>query len=110
MVEVFIVGPDAVYTEVELSPHGLHLVLQLQGVRQPVASGLPLEFTAAIEGDRWMGEARLARDLLPPAPHRVNAYAIHGEGDARRYLAAHPVPGPAPDFHRIHLFPEGQLP
>ncbi len=107
VVEVFIAGRgDAppIYTEVELSPHGHHLVLLLEGVRRVVRQGLPLDYRVTRAGGRWRGRARLARELLPPPPHRVNAYAIHGRGGDRRYLAAYPVPGEAPDFHRLEFF------
>lgn len=109
VVEVFIVGADhedgtASYIEVELSPHGHYLVLELRGIRQVVGSGLPLDFRAVRDGVRWRGQARLARELLPLPPYRANAYAIHGRGAERRYLATHPVPGEAPDFHRLEFF------
>ncbi|HVS02548.1 MAG TPA: hypothetical protein VMT16_07245, partial [Thermoanaerobaculia bacterium] len=107
VVELFLVGAGepVPYTEVELGPHGHHLVLRLAGVRQVVASRLPLRYRAAIAGGRWAGEALLPRDLLPPPPHRVNAFAIHGSGEARRFLAMAPVPGPRPDFHQLARFP-----
>ncbi|MBY0399504.1 hypothetical protein K2X89_04365, partial [Myxococcota bacterium] len=54
---------------------------------------------------RWRGRARVPLDFLPTGLCSANAYAIHGVGDARRYLAWHPVPGPQPDFHRLELFP-----
>ena len=111
VVELFVVehGTER-YTEIELGPHGHFLVLQLDGVRQAVATQLPIAFAAQVSGDRWTGQARIPWSLLPPGPHAVNAYAIHGVGRARRYLAAFPVPGPAPDFHRIGMFPEFVLP
>ena len=95
------------YTEIELSPHGHFLVLKLEGVRNVVERGLPLDFTAAISEERWQGRARLPRALLPPPPHLVNAFALHGHGPGRRFLVHAPLPchlrGSAPDFHR----PEG---
>jgi hypothetical protein len=57
-----------------------------------------------------MGTAWLPRALLPPPPHRINAYSIHGAGDARRYLAWEPVPGEVPDFHRLERFVAATLP
>ncbi|MFT5683123.1 MAG: hypothetical protein ACI8RZ_004050 [Myxococcota bacterium] len=110
VVELFIVGADDTYTEVELSPHGHHLLLRLSSVRQIAERMLPLDFHADASGGRWSGSARLPWALIPPAPHRLNAFAIHGRGADRRYLAAFPVPGEAPDFHRIHLFPTHTLP
>ncbi len=110
VVELFVLGPGGRYTEIELGPHGHHLVLQLEGRRKVVRRKLPLTWQPRIEGARWTGLAWLERALLPPGPHRINAYAIHGVGEARRYLAWTPVPGPAPDFHRLEAFPEVVLP
>lgn len=104
VVELFLVGERDRYTEIELGPFGHHLVLQLRGVRRPVASRLPISYEAARLGDRWRGEAWIDPDLLPSPLRAWNAYAIHGLGPARRYCAAVPVPGDAPDFHRLTLF------
>jgi len=106
VVELFVVGsgPGPNYTEIELGPYGHHLVLQLDGIRATVASELPLTFEARISGDRWTGRATIAGHLMPAHPRWWNAYAIHGVGAARRYLAAHPVPGDGPDFHRLRHF------
>ena len=109
VVELFVAGAAEAgavrYTEVELSPWGHHLVLRLRGVRHVVDERLPLTFRACRRDGRWLGAARLARALLPPPPWRVNACAIHGEGTARRYLCATPLPAPRPDFHQPDRFP-----
>jgi hypothetical protein len=110
VVELFVAGPGPRYVEIELGPHGHHLVLRLDGVRNAVARCLPLAFAARISGDRWHGEALIPRSWLPAGPHRVNAYAIHGVGSGRRYLAATPLPGPKPDFHQPDRFPAFELP
>lgn len=109
VVELFVsglapAGAPVPYLEVELSPHGHHLVLDLVGVRNAVRSGLEIEYTARIDGSRWFGVARVPRRLLPGRPARFNAYAIHGLGADRRYLAMAPVPGRQPDFHRLDRF------
>ncbi|MGD8859023.1 MAG: hypothetical protein PVI30_03370 [Myxococcales bacterium] len=57
------------------------------------------------EGGCWSARAELPRAQLPHPVTRANAYAIHGAGRERRHLAAHPVPGEAPDFHRLACFP-----
>ena len=106
VVELFIVGSSGAYTEIELSPHGHHLVLQLSGPRVVERSLLPLNYRARVEGDRWTGMAELSRSILPEAPDRVNAFAIHGVGDARRYLAWQKLPGNRPDFHQPDRFAE----
>lgn len=105
VVELFLAHGDR-YTEVELGPHGHHLVLRLEGRRRPVERLLPISYRARIDRRRarWEGLAHVPSELLPPEPWTANAYAIHGVGDARRYLAAWPVPGPEPDFHRLECF------
>ena len=95
---------EPTYTELELSPHGHYLLLRLRGVRTVIENRIPISYRARIDGDRWSGQARLPDRLLPPAPHLVNAYAISGAGNERRYLAMTPVPGAEPDFHRLDAF------
>lgn len=104
VVELFVLGEGERYLEVELAPSGHHLVLRLEGVRQPFAKLLPLEFQASRRSDRWTGEALLPDAWRPPGALKVNAFAIHGTGEGRRYLAATPLPGPQPDFHRLGHF------
>lgn len=104
VVEVFVLGPEERYTEIEIGPLGHHLVLRLEGRRRPVAEGLPLAVSVSHSETRWQAEARLDPGALPPRPWSVNAFAIHGAGADRRYLAAHPAPGPQPDFHRLDAF------
>ncbi len=104
VVELFVAGSGAAYLEVELGPHGHHLVLRLADVRRVAEHSLPLDYRAERSGARWRGTARVPAAWLPPGPLRGNAYAIHGVGAARRYLAAHAVPGAAPDFHQPKRF------
>ena len=104
VVEVFILGEGACYTEIELSPHGHHLVLQLEGERHVVTRELPLDYAAQIDGQRWSGVARLDWRYLPEPPHRLNAYAIRGVGEGRVYHAFSPMHGGSPDFHHLECF------
>ena len=110
VVELFVVGPDDRYTEIELGPWGHHLVLRLHGPRQVLSRCLPLDYRCQVQGARWSGEARLDRALLPAGPHRVNAFAIRRLDGERQLFAWSPVPGDRPDFHRIGLFPSVELP
>lgn len=119
-VELFVAGPDAcasppAYTEIELGPHGHHLVLQLVGVRSPVAKELPIELVAKVLDGRWTARARVPLALLPVgapesdaplagAAWSINATAVHGPPDARRYLTWAPLGGPKPDFHQLARF------
>src|SRR5688500_8859238 len=59
VVDLFVAGPgpaDAVpYTELELSPCGHYLVLQLAGARRIVSEGMAVRTRCRIEGKRWRG-------------------------------------------------------
>ena len=110
VVELFVCGPGEDYTEIEVGPHGHYLVLRLSGVRQPIEQGLPLHVETAITGTRWRGRVHIPHDILPVAPHRINAYGIHGQGATRRYLAVFPTGGPQPDFHSLESFQWVELP
>jgi hypothetical protein len=107
--EVFIADDAEHYLEIELSPHGHYLVLELNGVRQVVRSGLPIAYRVQIDRDRVRGRAEVPCAYGPQDPTRVNAYAIHGVGDQRRYCAHAPPLGAAPDFHRLACFVPLQL-
>lgn len=109
VVEVFVLGPDEQYTEIEVGPHGHHLVLRLHGRRNVVESALPLSVTIDRTETHWVADVRLRAELLPPRPWTWNAYAIHGVAQGRRYLALYGAPGPAPDFHRLDLFRPAQV-
>jgi 3-methyladenine DNA glycosylase AlkD len=102
VVELFVLGPDDHYAELELGPHGHHLLLRLEGRRNIVDKLLPVRFSASIADGRWVGEAEIPASVLPPRPWRVNSFAIHGVD--RRYLTHTPLPGDKPDFHRLSLF------
>lgn len=105
VVELFLVGDDGTYLEVELGPAGHHLVLRLRGVRDVIDQGLPLHVDVAdLPGDLWAARAHLPAGWLPPRPWRANAYRIHGPAHDRRYHAATALPGPTPDFHQPDRF------
>ena len=104
VVELFLLGDDARYLELELGPHGHHLVLALHGPRRIERKGMELDYHVSVAGGVWKGRAIVPAQWLPPGLRRVNAYAIHGAGSHRRYLACFPVPGAAPDFHRLGAF------
>ncbi len=104
VVELFLLGDDERYLEVELGPHGHHLVLELRGRRNVERSGMPIAYGVTREGARWRGRATLPTRWIPPGLRAGNAYAMHGRGAGRRFLAAHPAPGPGPDFHRLEAF------
>jgi hypothetical protein len=103
-VELFLLGDDERYIEIELGPHGHWLGLQLHNRRDIVERDLEFSHTPIIQAGRWRSETSLPRAWLPPGVRAFNAYCVHGQGPKRRYLAAHPVPGDKPDFHRLERF------
>ena len=116
VLEIFLAGPRDHYLEVELSPHGHTCVLRLAGVRHVVQRDIAIPYRARVAGDRWRGEATLPNALIPPGPHRINAFAMGGPD--RLHLAYRPVLVPArwvgdtpmPDFHQLRRFAPLRLP
>jgi hypothetical protein len=105
VVELFVVGADQRYTEIELSPHGHHLGIRLEGIRNRVVVGFPIRFEPpVIHEGRWSGTARIDRSLLPDPALTCNAYRVSGTAPHRRYEAMAAVPGDRPDFHRLERF------
>ncbi|XP_073497767.1 UPF0462 protein C4orf33 homolog [Phyllobates terribilis] len=98
------------YLEVELGPHGHHLVLLLSQRRNIWKECLPLSFRASMSQETWEGTALIPWEYFPPSIDRFNAYAIHGSGLKRTYEALYPIPEKEvqeeqqPDFHRLEYF------
>lgn len=104
VVELFLLGKDGRYLEIELGPHGHFLILELHGVRKVSGRLAPAYCATRIDGSRWHGLLKLTPDAaLLPFTH-ANGYAMHDEENTRRHLAASPVPGERPDFHQPARF------
>ncbi|KAF7216534.1 UPF0462 protein C4orf33 homolog isoform X2 [Nothobranchius furzeri] len=103
------------YLEVELCPHGQHLILLLSGVGQAFVQQLPMMFTTTITENTWRGEALIPWTYFPPNVNKMNSYAIHGSGEKRVYEALNPIPkedlvdGQQPNFHRLEYFQNFRL-
>lgn len=103
------------YLEVEVCPHGQHLILLLSGVGQAFVQQLPMVFDASITGERWMGEALIPWGYFPPNVNKMNSYAIHGSGEKRTYEALYSIPkeeiaeGQKPNFHLLQYFQNFRL-
>ncbi|XP_022792991.1 uncharacterized protein LOC111332003 isoform X2 [Stylophora pistillata] len=106
--EVFFLGEREKYLEIELSPHGQHLLLLLNGVRKKFLDKLPINYTATIDRAKntWNGTADIPIDYFPPGVRKINAYAIHGSGNQRKYESLYPASADVinPDFHRLEFF------
>ncbi|XP_006873270.1 PREDICTED: UPF0462 protein C4orf33 homolog [Chrysochloris asiatica] len=79
------------YLEVELCPHGQHLVLLLSD-GDAFIKELDLQFEANINGDQWIGTALIPWEYFPPGVDKMNSYAIHGSGTERIYEALYSIP------------------
>ncbi|XP_013880854.1 UPF0462 protein C4orf33 homolog [Austrofundulus limnaeus] len=103
------------YLEVELCPHGQHLILLLSGVGNAFLQQLPIMFTTTNTGDTWKGEALIPWTYFPPNVNKMNSYAIHGSGEKRTYEALYSIPkediveGQQPNFHRLEYFQNFRL-
>ena len=108
VVELFVAGEDrsktSSYLELEVGPHGHHLVLGFEGVRQRAAVHKDLALRVGRLGGRWSANLSLPFAWLLPAPWFANAYAIYGSAEKRRYLASNPIDGKSPDFHQPASF------
>ncbi len=102
--ELFLLGADGHYLEIEIGPHGHYLIYHLIGIRQISRSITPTSCETNITGTHWQSTLTLplSQSILPLS--HANAYAIHGQGVKRRYLAAFSVPGENPDFHQPRYF------
>ena len=110
VVELFIVGANGHYLELECGPHGHYLVLQLDGVRSVARHSLETAYTVELNDTSWSATLHIPQSWIPEGPHRLNAFAIHGLGAQRRYLAHTPLPGVTPDFHQPSQFRPSSLP
>lgn len=107
VVEAFFLNHEDQYLEVELSPHGEHLVLLLNGRRNSVVQQLPLQYYVKKYENTWTGVAYIPLEYFPYHVTKFNAFAIHGEGSNRKYLSLFPTPEgkfKQPDFHRLEYF------
>jgi hypothetical protein len=107
VVEGFLVGVDGRYVEVELGAGGHFLVLEFSAPRRLAdehAGLVPgLDFVRSAAG--WRSTLVLPWTLVPRELCALGAFAIAGGA----FLAAHPLPGPAPDFHQPGAYPRARL-
>lgn len=107
-VELFFVGDDGKYTEVELGPGGNYLILSFDGVRQRSNDWEGREFdhrSSTSTPGTWQSVIQLPWDVLPGRITKMNTF-LSMDG---KLLAWNAVPGSEPDFHQPDTFPEVTL-
>ena len=112
VVEVFILGDDNRYLEIEVGPHGHHLVLLLDGYRNVKVHSLDLKYEWTVVDKRWTAKAFIPRAYFPKGSSKLNCYAIHGQGDKRIYSSLFPTEPnkfQEPEFHRLEYFQEANF-
>ena len=107
VVELFWVGPEGRYLEIELGAHGHFLVLSFSGPREREDDHE--DFAPFVEHRRddagWVTGLRVPWALLPHPLEALGAFAL-----ARgAYVSAYPLPGRTPDFHQPHAFARARV-
>jgi hypothetical protein len=107
VVECFLVGADGGYVEVELGAGGHFLVLGFSAPRRlaDAHEALAPELGFARSAGGWRSTLVLPWPLVPRELCALGAFAIAGGA----FLAAHPLPGAAPDFHQPGAYPRARL-
>jgi len=118
VIEVFLLGDDETYLEIEVAPGGNFLVYYLEGVRNATDTDLLIDYVAKISEnrERWEGTAFVPWEYLPPGFAKFNAYAIHKSDPDKIFMSLFPVPVPedpddddGPDFHNLQPFQDIDL-
>ena len=108
------------YIEIIIGPHGHYLLLAFPGEQRWAESSdeIELDEEPIVNIDResrvWKATVLLPCCLLPEPEcdadnplaliWKANAYAMHGNGSTREYLAGNAVPGEKPNFHQLKYF------
>ena len=104
VLELFLVGTNKHYLELELGAGGHYLILSFDAVRhcsnEHSDTLLDVHYEQHSETS-WVSEVTIPWDVLPKKIHAMNAYMVVEP----YYLAMHPVPGNKPDFHQPDAFP-----
>jgi hypothetical protein len=129
VVELFIVGQEQHYLELEFSPHGHYLVLKLHTIRNIIQSLISLEYQSSLfpssqfyyssinhhfmKKSQWYGQAIIPFNLLPPPyintteeyDYHINMFMCYQHNNKKQYAFAYPLEGKQPNFHQIQKYP-----
>lgn len=100
VLEFFVGFGGTRYLEVEFGPHGHHLDLSFDTIRQAKEDVHSVAYTSTHRGRWWSGTATVHLPDDAALPQRTISVAIHGSGDARRWCQSQALPGDRPDFHQ----------
>ena len=106
VVECFLVG-DSTYLEIELGAGGHFLALDFSAprVRRNEYADFVPRLTFKASGERWTSTIIVPWPMVPQGLKALNAFVIVRD----RFLAYHPTPGAAADFHQPSTFPSVSL-
>ena len=106
VVECFLVG-DSTYLEIELGAGGHFLALEFSAprVRRNEYADFVPRLTFKASGERWTSTIIIPWHMVPQGLKALNAFVIVRD----RFLAYHPTPGAAADFHQPSTFPTVSL-
>ena len=105
VVELFLLGDNDEYLELEFGPHGHYLALMLNGRRNITARPPLHEFLVSQRRlARWQCRAVVPLSYLPTSIKSFNACAVHGVQGNRRYLSLSSTDAKQPDFHDLSQF------
>ena len=114
VVELFLVGPDGHYIELEFGPHGHWLGFAFSSPRVLSRDDLSIDFRLSERSvdkfglPRWFAEGWIADGPSKQPIVSANAFAVHGIGEFRTYEVAFALPGHEPNFHQPADFPAAQ--
>jgi hypothetical protein len=105
--EIFFVGDDGKYLEVELGTRGHYLVLAFDDIRQRSNDFADADFQHEYQADEHGATSSILipNSALPANIVKANAFLIAGG----YFMAYSPLPGDEPDFHQPKNFIECKL-
>ncbi len=104
VLEIFFIGEDGKYIEVELGTAGHYLVLGFDGVRRRSNDFYDRIFEHTFnrsEDGSTISTIFIPNEILPTVITRVNAFIIANQ----EFLAHAPLPGAKADFHQPDEYP-----
>jgi hypothetical protein len=104
VLEIFFVGENGKYIEIELGTAGHYLVLGFDGVRRRSNDFHDMSFDHSFKREddgSTISTILIPNEILPTVITRANAFVIANQ----EFLSHAPLPGAKPDFHQPSEYP-----